>query len=143
MKTTTHSHPGAGRIAQAVETIAAWLSGATRSRDDLAQCDPRDLESIARDVGLSAPELARAVAGSNGSTAELTRLLETLSLDARALSATEPAVMRDLARLCAGCSDKRRCGHELKAGVAAETYRDYCPNSYTIDALVAERKRTA
>lgn len=96
---------------------------------------------MARDIGLSAPELARAVAGSNGSTAELTQLLKQLSLDPREVSAQEPGTMRDLSRLCAGCADKRRCNHDLKAGVAAETYRDYCPNGYTIDALVEEHKR--
>lgn len=141
---TSTSHEGAERVATAIGTIAAWLSNAMpHGRDDLSQCDPQEIESIARDIGLSVPELARAVAGSNGSTAEITRLLAAVALDAKALSTAEPAVMQDLSRLCANCGDKRRCNHDLEVGVAAETYHDYCPNAYTIEALVAGQKATA
>ena len=143
-KTADTSHEGATRVANAIETVAVWLSSAMPyGQDDLSQCDPQEIENIARDIGLSVPELARAVAGSNGSTAELTRLLGALAVDARALSTAEPAVMQDLSRLCANCGDKRRCNHDLKVGVAAETYHDYCPNAYTIEALVAGQKATA
>lgn len=144
LKSVETSHEGANRVATAVEAIAGWLSSALpHGRDDLSQCDPQEIESIARDIGLSVPELARAVAGSNGSTTELTRLLGVLAVDTKALSAAEPAVMQDLSRLCANCGDKRRCNHDLEVGVAAETYHDYCPNAYTIEALVAEREQTA
>ena len=144
MKPIETSHQGAQRFAAAIETVAAWLSSARlQGHDDLSQCDPAEIESIARDIGLSVPELARAVAGSNGSTAELARLLELLALDAKALSAAEPAVMHELEHLCSTCGEKRRCNHDIATGVLTETFHDYCPNAYTLEALVAGQKKPA
>jgi hypothetical protein len=47
--------------------------------------------------------------------------------------------MRDLQRLCISCSEKQRCAHELDVGSAAEHFRQYCPNAYTLDALLTEK----
>jgi hypothetical protein len=44
-------------------------------------------------------------------------------------------VMRDMERVCAVCPAAARCGRDLRVGHARWTYREYCANSPTIEAL--------
>jgi hypothetical protein len=62
-------------------------------------------------------------------------MLIALAVDPEALAKSNPAVMRDLQRLCVACSQKGRCQHELAEGTAAEHFREFCPNAFTLDAL--------
>ncbi|MGA7739273.1 MAG: hypothetical protein WCB22_28120, partial [Pseudolabrys sp.] len=59
-----------------------------------------------------------------------------LGVDANALEHNDPLVMRDLQRLCTTCGDKRQCQFDLANGVSADNFRDYCPNAFTLDALL-------
>ena len=49
--------------------------------------------------------------------------------------------MRDLQRLCMVCAQKGHCQHELAQGTAAEHFREFCPNAYTLDALFKQKMR--
>jgi hypothetical protein len=68
-------------------------------------------------------------------------MLTALGVDAAALSQHDPLMMRDLERLCVSCTNKGKCAHELATGAASEHYDDFCPNAYTLDMLLAERKK--
>jgi hypothetical protein len=68
------------------------------------------------------------------------KVLSTLGIDARELERDDPATMRDLQRLCAMCADKRQCQYDLANGITARNFRDYCPNAYTLDALLEAKK---
>jgi hypothetical protein len=70
-------------------------------------------------------------------------MLTALGVDAEDLSKRHPVVMRDLERLCVSCTHKRECAHDLDASAAAGRYKNYCPNAYTLDMLLAERTRTS
>ena len=63
-------------------------------------------------------------------------------VDPQALVKSDPAIMRDRQRICIFCSQKRRCQHELAERTAGENFREFCPNAYTLDALV-QTERTA
>ena len=67
------------------------------------------------------------------------KMLIALRVDPHALVSTDPAVMRDLQRLCVVCSQKGRCEHELAKGTASEHFREFCPNAFTLDALFNKR----
>jgi hypothetical protein len=62
-------------------------------------------------------------------------MLITLNVDPDELECDNPAVMRDLQRLCITCANKARCQHELAAGTAAAHFHEFCPNAFTLDAL--------
>ena len=65
-------------------------------------------------------------------------------MSAKDLDHGDPAVMRDLQRSCIMCDDKRRCKFDLINGVITDNFRDYCPNAFTLDALLQakqERRR--
>jgi hypothetical protein len=128
------------------EAIARWVKnyresfGASR---ELAQCGPAEVAAMAQDLMISADDLRTLVHKSPDSARLLHRMLTALGVDERKLVARDPMVMRDLERLCVSCSHKRRCAHDLAAGTAAEHFREYCPNAYTLDMLFAEKKAAA
>jgi hypothetical protein len=62
----------------------------------------------------------------------LKRRLQTLGVNA---AGVDPAVMRDLQLLCARCSSKQRCAHELEDKPVAASWPKYCPNEVTIEAI--------
>jgi hypothetical protein len=72
--------------------------------------------------------------GSKGAN-ELPYMLTALGIDETALSRAEPALLRDMERVCSYCTHKRQCRQEVAAGTAATNYVEYCENSDTIDIL--------
>jgi hypothetical protein len=71
---------------------------------------------------------------------QLQKLLIALGVDPQALSYTDPAIVRDLQRLCITCSYKRRCDLDVVSGKLTENFHDYCPNAFTLDALLEARQ---
>lgn len=126
--------------------IAGWVNKYRRGigrHDEFGQCGPGDVVQIANDLGVSASELRGIVNKGPGGADLLQKLLVALHVDPNEITKTEPAVMRDLQRLCVSCTDKARCAHELDVGTAAKHFHDYCPNAYTLDALFAEKAEAA
>jgi uncharacterized protein DUF6455 len=66
---------------------------------------------------------------------ELRYTLTALDIDEAALRRAEPALLRDMERICSFCTHKRQCRQEFDAGTAAASYAEYCENSDTIDML--------
>jgi hypothetical protein len=58
-----------------------------------------------------------------------------LHLDPDALAKSEPSTMRDLQRLCSSCESKKQCQFDLFFASGDQTWRHYCPNVGTLDAL--------
>jgi hypothetical protein len=125
-----------------LNAVADWVSkyrNATGVRGDLGYCGPNEVMQIAKDLGVPASELREIVRKGPGAAALLQKMLVALKVDAAVLEKASPAVMRDLQRLCITCSNKKRCEHELAEGTAAEHFRDYCPNAFTLDALFKQK----
>ena len=125
------------------ESIARWVRNYRESLEtshELMQCEPQDVAAIAQDLMISPEELRSLAHESPDSARLLYRMLTALGVDAAALSQHDPLMMRDLERLCVSCTNKGKCAHELATGGAPEHYGNFCPNSYTLDMLLAERK---
>jgi hypothetical protein len=90
-------------------------------------------EQMARDLAVS--EGALQALATSDKTDELPRLLRALELDPQVVERRDPALMRDLATVCAGCSEGARCRRELAVGNAAESYAEYCPNGASLALL--------
>ena len=128
-----------------VNAIADWVNKYRSHHglhDELGQCSPEEVMRMAADVGVPPGELRALAARGSDSAKLLEKLLTSLNVDPTRLTNTNPAVMRDLQRLCVVCGQKDRCQHELKEGTAAEHYREYCPNAFTLDALFQQRANT-
>ncbi len=62
--------------------------------------------------------------------------MHALHLDAERVARGEPAVMRDLERLCSICPTKRRCRKELARNPQDPVWREHCLNEGTLIELV-------
>jgi len=133
------THPEYESLNAVFGAIAQWMTRyryARGLRNEMMECGPDDVARIARELGIGQSELA-SLAGKGQNAAELLqKLLVALGVDAKGLAHDDPLVMRDLQRLCITCGAKRQCAHDLEVGVMAENFRDYCPNAYTLQALL-------
>lgn len=109
-----------------------------RLEADLDRLDDDELERMAHDVGLSVGDLRALAKRTAGSDGELLLRMADIGLDSKEVSAAEPAVFRDLQRVCSLCASKGQCDHDLLEGHT--DIPDYCPNRDTLRALVEERQ---
>jgi len=121
-----------------IDLFGDWLKHRQAIRE-IRGLDSGEFAGIARDLGVTPSELDGLVCQGPHATDELPKLLKALGIDEKALSHTEPLVLRDMARVCASCVRKAQCNHDLDAGASPEQYADYCLNAATIDALERER----
>lgn len=102
---------------------------------NLAHFSQGDLTRIASDIGVSVLEM-RALAATGPHAADLLpRRLKSLGLDPDETARAQPAILRDLERLCSFCQSKRRCEHDLDQIEAS--WPSYCPNASALRDLVA------
>jgi hypothetical protein len=104
----------------------------------LYACDKLEIAHIATDLGLAPNELLRMAKHGPDAANLLLERLAALHLDAEAIAKSEPATMRDLQRLCSYCASKKRCQRDLILDLDDPAWRQYCPNSGTLDALQSE-----
>jgi hypothetical protein len=122
-----------------IDLFADWLKHREAIRE-IRGLDSGEFASIARELRVAPADLDTLVRRGAHAADELPKLLKALGIDEKALSRTEPLVLRDMARACALCRQKTRCDRDLETGASAEHYADYCLNASTIDAL--EQKTT-
>ena len=121
-----------------LNAIANWVKKyryAAGLRNELARCGPEEVANTARELGISSGELYQLARKGPHAADLLQKMLLALGADPKILAAQDPIVMRDLQRLCIMCDHKKQCRHELAAGTAAQSYHDFCPNAFTLDAL--------
>jgi hypothetical protein len=90
---------------------------------------------MAREAGLTPRELARMSELRPDAAKLLPQRMAALHLDPEALAKNDPSTMRDLQRLCSSCASKKRCQRELISYSYDPAWRQYCPNSGTLEAL--------
>ncbi len=123
-------------VTKVINLFGDWLKQ-RRELNELMDCaaDPGELERIARDLNVTPADLEVLVRQGSQSADELPHVLTALDIDEAALSRAEPALLRDMERVCSLCTHKRRCHRELAAGSAAVNYVEYCENADAIDML--------
>jgi hypothetical protein len=121
--------------------LGRWWRNWRRRRVALAEVaalDSHARERIAQDSGLSADDLPKLVSSGPDAADLLDRRLEALHLDRDELKRNEPAVLRDLQRLCSFCESKGRCMRDLARDPDNPGWVGYCPNAPTLTALQTE-----
>jgi hypothetical protein len=126
-----------------LNVVAEWWRNWRATRSNLAAltcCGADETGRIAH-VGVSTSQL-RALAGKWPDTADLlNRRLTELGLRSADIRRSEPQVLQDLQRVCTMCGSKGVCAHDLASKPSDPAWREYCPNTMTLDALTAERAR--
>jgi hypothetical protein len=111
-----------------------------RERAELEALGNDEFGRLAHDIGVSSGELQRMVEAGHD-PARLSEMLRALGLDEAVLRRAEPAMLRDMQRLCSLCDTTGTCRHALDAGIAPTTYRSFCVNAATLEALKAEQAK--
>ena len=86
-----------------LDGIAGWINKYRHVhgvRDELGECSQEDVMRIAKDLGVPVSDLRGLAAKGTGAADALQKMLLALSVDPKALAKGDPAVMRDLQRLC-------------------------------------------
>lgn len=115
----------------------ARLRHAHALRSEFVAVDRDQVAEIARDVGLEPSQLRALSKTGIGAANLLNRMLAALGIDPASLNTREVGAARDLQSVCSLCASKTRCRRALATGTAAATYRKFCPNAATFDALAA------
>lgn len=104
------------------------LKAARELRDIDAEMMKTKMEAEAPGPGSLNPEVADIVSS-------VEALMRSLGLDPVAIRRNEPGAMRELEAACLGCRERSRCTRELRAGTAARTYPEFCPNAARLDRV--------
>ena len=123
-------------VTKVMDLFGDWLKQ-RRELNELTEfaADPGELERVARELNVAPTDLEMLVRKGSRGANELSDTLTALGIDEVALWRAEPALLRDMERVCSFCTHKRRCHQELAAGTAATNYVEYCENSDSMDAL--------
>lgn len=122
--------------------VAGWIEkyrSMQNAYDELGHLSQEEALSIAKDLGVPVSELRALATKTPGSESNLSTMLRKLSLNP---AKDDPVILRDLQRTCIHCGQKSRCRHEIADGTATEHFREFCPNSYTLDALLKQREQS-
>ena len=117
--------------------IERWRSWRARNRTlaDLSACGDAEVARMAADIGLPASDL-RVLAAHDRHDADLLReRLAVLGIDPEVVARREPAVMREMQRVCTLCDAKGRCTNDLMRDPKHPGWRDYCPNARELTTL--------
>jgi len=126
------------RYSDILGAIAEWINRyrkAYAAHGELINCGADEVARIAYDLGVSSDEFATLASKSAKSADLLQKMLVALGVDPKNFANDNPMAMHDLQRLCVYCGQKQRCAHEFDVETAAENYREFCPNAYTLDVL--------
>ena len=123
-----------------LNAISQWLRNWTRSRAEsweMQCCGAEDAEQIARDLGVSLPDLRRLARQGPDAADLLLKRMAALDLDRNEVARVEPQTFKDLQRVCTMCGSHRRCARDLARSAADPAWESYCPNLTTLKALDA------
>jgi len=124
-------------VAKVIDMFGNWLKR-RRELNELTKYGAGfgELEPIVRDLNVTAAaDLERLVRPRSQSANELTHMLAALGIDEGDLRRAEPALLRDMERVCSLCTHRPQCHRKLAAGTAAANYVEFCENADTIDIL--------
>ena len=109
-----------------IRAFADWLKR-RRESNELSALDADERERVAHDLGVSANELDYLVQEAHDPV-QLPRMMAAIGIDEAALRRAQPALLRDMERVCSLCEATNLCRHELDGGTAGVSYPYFCPN---------------
>ena len=125
-----------------LDGIRRWYRNWSAAREgafELQCAGAAEVERIAQELGLSTFEL-RALVSHPDDRELLAKRMAGMHLEPAAVAQSDPAMSRDLQRVCAMCGFKYRCARDLALEPLDpdwQGWRDYCPNATTLSALGA------
>lgn len=98
-----------------------------------------DGERMLAECGLTRSDFRQAMRAAFASKILLPEAVKSKDVDPEIFENRYPVWNRDMRRTCMMCSARRLCSDRLSSGEFEASYRDFCPNAGSLDAL-AERR---
>ena len=136
----TDLHPRATRSWPTIDGLRQWWRNWKTARSSGAElrCFAEDeVERMAQEIGTSAAELRQLAKRGPDSANLLLQRMAALDLDPNEVAAREPAMFRDLQRVCTMCESRGRCARELACNPDSPLWEEHCLNVETLKALGA------
>ena len=124
-----------------VESLLSRVRDWWRRQNELSGLDPKELERVAHELGMSASALEDLVARGPDAASHLYERMHALGLSKAEVGHAAMDVLRDLQRTCACCNEKGRCEKDLLDRPNDPVWRNYCPNAATLDTLTRLKDR--
>src|SRR5262249_55598505 len=102
-RTSMHTKEDYPVVAAVIDILTNWWKR-HGDRSDLVNLADADVERVAKDLGMSVPDLRKLDRGC--AVLLLPKMMQALNLDPAAVARSEPAVYRDLQRVCAMCDER-------------------------------------
>jgi len=118
--------------------VADWITRyrhSVKSSHQLDEIGPDQVAAMARDIGITASQLRELSSKGDHAAASLRNLLIALEVNPKEFDKTDPRIARDMQWLCVNCSHKGQCSFDLSIGIAATTFRNFCPNAAALDEI--------
>ena len=119
----------------AVGALLSHLRERWAARNELSGLDEREVDSLARDLGMTAKDLESLVEKGPDAAILLYERMQAIGVSKDAVEKAAYGVMRDLERTCACCNDKGICEKDLRMHPKDPLWKSYCPNAFTLDDL--------
>ncbi|MEQ1615009.1 MAG: hypothetical protein ABL904_19850 [Hyphomicrobiaceae bacterium] len=126
----------------AVEGLLEHLRDWWQGRDALSGLHAEEFERIASDLGISADELRGLAARGPHSADLLVERMRALGLTQTDVNRVASGLMRELQKTCSCCADKSICHKELAEQPDDPSWRRYCPNADTLDAITKSKSKS-
>ena len=112
-------------------------------RGGLAGIDREELQRMAREFGMSVPDLENLVARGPQAADLLHERMRALGIARADVEDVARGLMRDLERTCACCDGKDACGQDLAERPDDPAWKDYCPNATSLESVQRTKGRFA
>src|SRR5437868_15118642 len=97
-------------VTKVIDLFDDWLKQRRELKELMEYAaDPGELERVARELNVTPADLDMLVRRGSQGANELRYTLTALGIDETALWRAEPALLRDMERVCSFCTHKRQC----------------------------------
>ncbi len=130
-----------GRAGTGVSRV--WCRGRAewRLKHHLSRLSDREVDLALADAGLSRGDLSTVLRAGNARHGLMTRTMAHFGVDPKAAALRYWRAFRDAERVCAHCTNVKRCRRWHDWGVSNDAPRMFCPNARLFDEMARNRRR--
>lgn len=121
----------------AVLTVQDWRRRRA-AVNEIAALTPREGDKVLGECGLLRDDFQQAMRHTFASSILLPEAMKSKGIDQATFERQQPEWNRDMRRTCMLCSERSRCSSELATDDFNDSFREFCPNSASLDALASE-----
>jgi hypothetical protein len=113
-----------------------------RGQEELSALGNMEIGRVAAELGISTDTLRGLVADEPDAANLLYERMRALGISKADVDEAAQGVMRDLERTCACCNKEGMCAKDLTERPDDPIWQSYCPNAFTLDALLKLKARS-